>query len=159
MKSSVVSFLRDDAGVVSVDWTVLSAATVAMSLATVGLLNGGLQGLISRLDGELRSQQMSDSFVEFTSAHFEPLYEGNHINAAAAEELFTLANSMMNQELIDALQYGIQAIEAGETFTPEEIAQLMAIASVAHQRNLLPDSVMNHYFGFDGEPGVISSLL
>ncbi|NKX46224.1 Flp family type IVb pilin [Roseicyclus persicicus] len=149
MKSLTAHFLRDESGVVSVDWTVLSAATVAMSLATVAVLSGAIQGLISRLDAELRAQQMSDNFVVFTSAHFEPLYEGNHITAEAAEGLFALANEMMNQEVLDALEYGLQALENGE-LSPDDIAVLIAIGSVAAQRNLVPDEILDYYFGFYG---------
>jgi Flp pilus assembly pilin Flp len=154
MDQSLSSFLRDDTGAVSVDWTVLSAATVAMSLATVGVLSGGLQSLISRLDGELRAQMMSDSFVTFTSAHFEPLYETNSVSASAAEDMFLAANARMNQEVLDLLQMGIEAFEAGQ-LRDADIAQLYAIASVAAQRNLVSDTILDYYFGFDGASPMI----
>lgn len=152
MANHTISFLTDETGTVSVDWTVLSAATVAMSLATVGVLNGGIQGMVSRMDGELREQQMSDNFIEFTSAHFEPLYEGGYISAETAETFFDIANGMLNQELIDALEYGITALEEGQLST-EDLAALVAVASVAYQRNLIDDQIMHYYFGFDGSDG------
>jgi hypothetical protein len=37
------------------------------------------------------------------------------------------------------------------------MAILMALASVAHQRNIIDDGVMNYYFGFDGSGGRIST--
>ena len=158
MVSLVSRFLRREAGAVSVDWTVLSAATVAMSLATVGVLSGGLQALIGRLDGELRAQMMSDSFVTFTSAHFEPLYEGNHVSAEVAEELFLAANQMMNNEILALLQAGLEAYAEGE-LSAEDIAQLYAIASVAAQRNLVSDDILDYYFGFAGNPPQITAGL
>lgn len=129
-----------------------------MSLATVAVLNGGIQGLISRMDSELREQQLNDNFVEFTSAHFEPLYALNQITAEEAESLYNIANSMMNQEIIDALQYGIEAMENGQ-LTPADAAALLAVASVAYQRNIVDDQIMDYYFGFDGgEPRINDAL-
>lgn len=151
-------FLLDDRGAVTVDWTVLSAAAVAMSLATVAVLNGGLQAIVSRMDGELREQQMSDNFVRFISAHFEPLYATNMVTAAEAEAAYNSANMMMNQEIIDALQVGIEKLEAG-LLTDAQIVTLMALASVARQRNIIDATVLDYYFGVDGATGVVSGHL
>jgi Flp pilus assembly pilin Flp len=147
-------FLHGNSGAVAVDWTVLSASVLAMSLATVAVLNGGIQGLVSRMDAELRAQQMSDNFIQFTSAHFEPLYEYNLTTPEYAEAAFNLANDMMNQEIIDALHAGILAMEAG-TLTDEEAVALVALGSVARQRNIIDSEILNYYFGFDGTAGVI----
>jgi len=152
MIHSFEKFARDDRGAVSVDWTVLSAAVLGMSIATAGVLTGGIQSLVSRMDAELRAQQMSDNFIGFTSAHFEPLYELNLTTADYAEEQFDTANAMMNQDIIDAIQNGIAAM--GErTLTQEEAVTLVALASVARQRNIISTEVLNHYFGFDGSGG------
>lgn len=151
-------FLKNESGAVTVDWTTLSAAAVGLSLATAAVLSGTLDMVISRLDGELRDQQMSDSFVSFASSHFEPLYENNLIDPETAQDLFSTANEMLNQEIIDALQYGIEALEAGQ-LTPADAAALMAVASVAYQRNLVSDQILNYYFGFDGSPARINDAL
>lgn len=156
MSNPFCTFLRDTRGAVTVDWTVLSAAVVAMSLATVGVLNGGIQAMVSRADAELRDQQMSDNYIGFTSAHFEPLYENNITTAQVAEDYFNAANAMMNQDIINALETGITALEEGR-LTHDDMAILMALASVAHQRNIIDDGVMNYYFGFDGSGGRIST--
>lgn len=151
-------FLKDDNGTVSVDWTVLSSAAIAMSLATVGVLNGGIDGLVSRMDGELRDQQMSDNFIEFTSAHFEDLYAGGFTTPETAQTYFEIANSMLNQEIIDALEYGIQMLEAGE-LTYDDITALLAVASVASQRNLIDDEILDYYFGFESGGGRYTDAL
>ncbi|MDG3040063.1 hypothetical protein P6F28_02130 [Roseicyclus marinus] len=148
-------FVSDDSGAVTVDWTVLSAASVAMSLATVGVLNGGLQSVVSRVDAELREQQMSDNFVQFTSAHFQPLYQHNLATAEQAELAYDAANTMMNQEIIDSLQAGIQKMEAGQ-LTQDEVITLLGLASVARQRNILDPEMLDYYFGVDGGAGVIN---
>ena len=158
MKPLIQHFIKDERGAVTVDWTVLSAATVGMSLATVGVLNGGLQGLVSRMDAELRAQQMSDNFIQFTSAHFEPLYQNGFTTAEEAEAAHDAANQMMNQEIIDALQYGIEKLEAGLLNT-DQIVTLVAIASVARQRNIVDANVLDYYFGTDGGNGRINDFL
>ncbi len=158
MIRSIQNFLLDDSGAVTVDWTVLSAATVGMSLATVAVLNGGIQGMVSRMDAELREQQMSDNFIQFTSEHFEPLYENGFTTAAEAEAAHNVANQMMNQEIIDALQYGIEKLEAGLLNT-DQIVTLMALASVARQRNIIDPNVLDYYFGTDGANGKINDYL
>jgi hypothetical protein len=147
MIRAITSFARDEAGAVTVDWTTLSAAAVGMALATAAALNGSFQMMISRVDGELREQQMSDGFIQFTSAHFEPLYESNLVSPKRAETMFTIANGLMNHEVLEALEAGIQALEAGQ-LTDEEIAALIAIASVAWQRNIVSDDILDYYFGF-----------
>lgn len=150
------TFLLDDRGAVTVDWTVLSSATVAMSLATVALLNGTLRDVEGRLDAELRAQQMSDNFIQFTPEHFEALYANNIVTEEEAEAVYDVANQLMNQEIIDALQYGIEKLEAG-ILTQEQAIDLMAVASVARQRNIVDNNVLDYYFGFDGSEGRISS--
>jgi hypothetical protein len=141
--------LQDETAAVTVDWTSLSAAAVGLSLATAAMLNDTFQMMISRVDGELRDQQVSEGFIEFTSAHFEPLYEQNLIQPSLAETLFATANDLMNQDIIDALQVGIEKLEAGQ-LTTDEVAALVAIASVAWQRNVVPDNILDYYFGFGG---------
>lgn len=158
MTNRISDFFKSELGAVTVDWTVLSAAVVSMSLATVGVLSGGIQNMVSRLDAELRSQQLSDNFVQFTSAHFEPLYADDHISPATAQELFDSANLLMNQEIIDALNYGIQALENGQ-LTPQDVGTLIALASVADQRNLISDQTLDYYFGFDGSYPRINDAL
>lgn len=145
----ITTFLRDDSGAVTVDWTTLSAAAVGMSLATAAMLNDSFQMMISRVDGELRAQQMNDGFIQFTSAHFEPLYENNLIAPERAEMMFGTANALMNHDIIEALEAGIEALEAGQ-LSMDELAALIAIASVAWQRNIVPDEILDYYFGFDG---------
>lgn len=149
MYQSFLQFLKCDRGAITVDWTVLSAAAVGVALATAGALGGTLDWVISRLDGELRDQQMSDSFVTFTSAHFEPLYEANLIDAEMAAVLFENANEMLNSEVLAALQAGIEAMNAGE-LSAEELGELIALASVAYQRNLIPDEILAYYFSVGG---------
>lgn len=151
-------FLTDDSGTVSVDWAVLSGAVIAMSLATVAVLNGGIASLVSRMDAELRDQQLGDSFVTFTSAHFEALYERNLTTPALAQDVFTSANALMNQEILDGLQSGILALEEGR-LTQDDILTLTALASVARQRNIIDDQILDYYFGADGTAGRIAALL
>jgi len=159
MKHLFVKFLKAEQGAVTVDWTTLSSAAVGLSLATAAMLTGTVDMVTSRLDAELRDQQLSDGFVQFASAHFEPLYAEGKLDPEIAAEIFDIANQAMNQELIDALEAGISAFEAGEALSTQDIATLIAVASVAYQRNLIPDHILEYYFGFDGSAGAISSAI
>ncbi|MFY9246127.1 MAG: hypothetical protein WAO88_10070, partial [Roseicyclus sp.] len=118
-----------------------------LSLATAAMLTDTLDIVISRVDNELRTQQMSDDFVQFTSAHFEPLYAFGNVDAETAESLFTVANDMMNQEILDALEWGLEQMQSGAISSNDMVA-LYAVASVAYQRNLVPDQILEGYFGF-----------
>jgi Flp pilus assembly pilin Flp len=149
----VVDFLRDfvseEHGAISVDYTVISAAAVGMAIATTAIVTGGIDNLTQRIDTELRDRQLNDTFIGFESAHFEPLYMAGLLSEEAATDLWNDANSMMNQELIDLLAEGIAKIQDG-TITEEELGDLFAAASVAYQRNIVDDAVLEHYFGLDG---------
>jgi len=147
MLAHLKPYLREEHGAVTVDWTVLSAAAVAMALATLTVMNGGIDGLKSRLEAELRTQQLSDNFVNFTSEHFEDFYETGSMSEEEAAEYFELANGMMNQDIIDMLEEGIPDMTAGE-LTQTEIEQLYAVASVAYQRNIIDDAILEYHFGF-----------
>lgn len=140
-------FLSDERGAVTVDWTVLAAAAVGLSLATAASLNGTLDAVFSRVDHELRSQQISDDFVQFTSAHFERLYAQGTLDPETAQALFASANTMLNKDLLTMLEWGIAQLQAG-TMPQSDLAALYAAASVAYQRNVVPDDILQSYFGF-----------
>lgn len=157
MKQPCIRFWQSEDGVVTVDWTTLSAGAVALALATAGLLTAAIGNVNSRLDGELRAQQLSDGFVQFRSSHFEALYAAGALEPESAEQLFTTVNALLNQDILNNLQAGIAALEAG-TLPADELGILVAIGSVASQRNLIPDPYLNYYFGFDGSTAAIASV-
>lgn len=148
----VKTFLNDENGAISVDYTVLSAGAVAMAISATAIITGGIDFITSNVDAELRERQLNDTFIDFKPVHFAPLLQLGTVTEDDALLLFNAANSKMNQDIIDTLQEGIIAIEEG-TILPEEIPELFAIASVAYQRNVVDDRVLEYYFGFnDGEP-------
>ena len=147
--NQVSKFASDDHGAITVDWTVLSAAAVSLAIATTAVMTDALDVVSGRMDGELRSRQLSDSWVEFAANHFSPMLEAGAISEAQAEELYDMASDLMNYDLMTNLEAGIAALEAG-TITEEEIVALVALGSVAYQRNVVDDGMLNHYFGFDG---------
>lgn len=146
-------FLSEEHGAISVDYTVLSAAAVGMAVATTAIVTGGIENLTQQIDTELRDRQLNDTFIAFESVHFEPLYMAGLLTEEQATELWNSANASMNQDLIDQLAEGIEKINDG-SITEEELGDLFAAASVAYQRNVVDDAVLEHYFGFDGStPG------
>lgn len=151
------SFIHDERGAVTVDWTVLSSAAVAMALATVAMLDEGILSMVSRMDAELREQSLSDNYIGFTPAHFEPVLELGFTTASYAEELFETANDLMNHEIITGLELGIQAIENG-TLSQDDAVILVALASVARQRNIIDAQILDYYFSTEAPAGTMYDL-
>lgn len=147
--SHVTRYLTDDRGAVTVDWTVISSAAVGLAVATTAIMTDSLDVLSMRMDDELRSRQLSDDWIQFYASHFEPILETGAISETQAESVYSAANELMNYDLVSNLTAGIEALENG-TITAEEIIGLVALASVAYQRNLVDDAILNYYFGFDG---------
>ncbi|GAA5068789.1 hypothetical protein N0B44_01440 [Roseibacterium beibuensis] len=152
MKKVFSNFLHDEGGAITVDYTVLSAAVVGMTIAATAVVTGSIENLTQRIDTELRTRQLNDSFIGFDSSHFEALYEAGLVTEEGAADLFAAANGMMNQDIINALEAGLESIQNG-TITIEEAAELYAIASVAYQRNIVPDEIIDYYFNFSGGSG------
>lgn len=142
-------FLTDERGAITVDWTVLSALAVGIAIATTAVLTDTVAVLAGRMDHELRSRQMSDEWVEFFASHFAPILETGYVSEAEVELLYDSANELMNHSVLTQLSDGITALEEG-TITAEELVELVAIASVAYQRNLVDDAMLDYYFGFEG---------
>lgn len=147
--STLTEFLIDDCGAITVDWTVLASAAVGLAIATTAIMTDTIQILAGRMDDELRSRQLSDDWIQFLATHFEPILETGYLSEAQAEVLYDEANVLMNYDIISQLTSGIEALEEG-TITPEELVELVAVASVAYQRNLADDGMLDYYFGFGG---------
>ncbi len=56
------SFIEDQSGAVTVDWTVMTAAIVGLGIATYGVVSGGISNLSSDVDLHLRQDHISTSF-------------------------------------------------------------------------------------------------
>lgn len=147
MHFDLKSFWHNENGAITVDWTALGAAVVGLSLATAAALTGTLDMVISRVDHELRSQQLSDDFVQYTPSHFEQLLSQAAVDTETAQSLFAIANGMMNQDIINALAQGLEKMANG-TLSKDDQAMLYAIASVAYQRNIVDDHILKAHFGF-----------
>lgn len=118
-------------------------------MATAAVLTDVTDNLSSRMDSELRTRTLGDEWVQFTANHFSPILETGYITEEDAAVVYDLANEMMNYDVLTELENGIQALENG-TITAEEMVELVAIASIAYQRNLADDGMLDYYFGFEG---------
>ena len=58
----MLSFITDDSGAVTVDWVVLTAATVGLGLATMAVVSAGVEDLSGDVSGQMESQVISASF-------------------------------------------------------------------------------------------------
>lgn len=56
-------FLRDESGAVTVDWVVMTSATVGLGLATMATVTGGVENL----SGDIRTQLSSDGWNLFNN--------------------------------------------------------------------------------------------
>jgi hypothetical protein len=149
--------LRAESGAITVDWTVLAAAMTAMCLATAALMNDNFLTLSGMMDAELRDRQMQDDWVEYYASRFEPALESGYLTEDQAQAIHDLAASMSTNNLRDQLEQGIRALEEG-TITTDELVELVGIASVAEQLNLVDEATMDQYFGFSGgEPSYMNS--
>lgn len=137
--SNFRQFLISESGAITVDWVVLTAAVTGMALAATAVVEGGIENLASDLEAQLRTQQVSDAFVQFDSSFFNGLYDLGMVTEANAEAYFNLANEMTNAEILSALEQGMLDLNDGN-LSDAEIAQLMAMASVAIQRNIIDES-------------------
>ena len=135
-------FLISENGAITVDWVVLTAAATGMALAATALVEGGIENLASDLEEQLRTQQVSDAFVQFDSSFFNDLYDLDMVTEANAEVYFDLANEMTNAEILDALEQGVMDLNDGN-LSDSEIAQLVAMASVAVQRNIIDEGTIS----------------
>lgn len=149
MLNVFVKFASDERGAITVDWTVLSSAAVGLAIATTAIMTDSIDVLAGRMDDELRSRQLSDEWVGFYASHFEPVLQSGYMTEEQVETLFESANEMMNHSVTSALVEGIEAMEDG-SITAEELVELIAVASVAYQRNIVDDATLDYYFGFEG---------
>lgn len=56
------TFLADDAGAVTVDWVVLTAAIVGLGLAVISVISGGLENLSGDINTQLRADHITNAF-------------------------------------------------------------------------------------------------
>ncbi|MEX3015588.1 Flp family type IVb pilin [Gymnodinialimonas hymeniacidonis] len=142
-------FVRAEDGVTTTDWTVLASLCVGLALATSGELTDVFNLIAGQVDGEMRDRQMQDDWVEFYASHFQPMLEAGVLDEATASSYHDLAGGMMNHTLMSELEAGIEMLE-NDVLTQEQLGQLISVASIAHQRNLVDPAVLDYYFGFDG---------
>lgn len=56
------NFLNDEAGAVTVDWVVLTAAIVGLGVAVLATVDDGVADISSDINNQLTSQAISTSF-------------------------------------------------------------------------------------------------
>ncbi|MBF9029192.1 hypothetical protein HKCCE3408_02180 [Rhodobacterales bacterium HKCCE3408] len=54
------NFARSEAGAVTVDWVVLTAAIVGLGLAVMAVISGGVEDLTGEIQAELAAQNPTD---------------------------------------------------------------------------------------------------
>ncbi len=62
------TFIKDDSGAVTVDWVVLTGATVGLGLATMGVVSGGIENLSTDVSNQMRNQEVGGLFSNWGAA-------------------------------------------------------------------------------------------
>ena len=62
MVNCIFSFALDEEGAVTVDWVILAAGVISLSLAAVGVITDGTEDISGDVEGRLKSQLISTSF-------------------------------------------------------------------------------------------------
>jgi len=143
---TIREFIQDDTGAITVDYVVLSAAAVGMAIATTDILRGGIDGMTSNLEEQLRTRNLSDDFVVFDSAHFSTSLNTGFLSEADANQLFDMANQMTNASILSLLEEGMTAMNNGVELSDQDYAELSAVASVARQRNIADSAELDQFF-------------
>lgn len=64
MRDQIVAFWADESGAATVDWVVLTAASVGLGVAVMGQISDGVESLSREVDTFLRSDIISTTFPE-----------------------------------------------------------------------------------------------
>ena len=56
------NFASSEAGAVTVDWVVLTAAIVGLGLAVMAVISGGLQDVSNDINAQLRTDMITNAF-------------------------------------------------------------------------------------------------
>ena len=62
MLNAIKTFAADEAGAVTVDWVVLTAALVGLGLAVMGVISSGLDSLSSDINDVLQTNHATTGF-------------------------------------------------------------------------------------------------
>jgi hypothetical protein len=67
MRDHIKFYLRSEAGIVSVDWVMMTAGGVALGLAAIAVLSGGMNDLSGEVQGAMLEADPADQgFPPFT---------------------------------------------------------------------------------------------
>lgn len=64
---SLMSFLSDESGAVTVDWVVLTAALVGLGLAVISVVSSGLEDLSGDIQTQLEADHVTAGFSASSS--------------------------------------------------------------------------------------------
>ena len=68
MLNAIKTFSADEAGAVTVDWVVLTAALVGLGLAVMGVVSNGIEDLTGDIGNQLCGDVISTSFAPGAAA-------------------------------------------------------------------------------------------
>ncbi len=81
----LLQFFRSESGAATVDWVILTAATVGMSLAVMDVVSGAVENLSNDIAAQLSSIQIRTTFEEWQDVR-DQMAAAEAASAAAAQD-------------------------------------------------------------------------
>ena len=137
------NFLKAEAGAVTVDWVVLTAALVGLGLATMGVVSSGVQDASGDVEATLSGDLVGTSFMELTGWEYAAIDQSNydnHLSQALDPDqiddamLIASMDSLLN-ELTDSVPLDVQADRVSR-YSHARFDQLAAYIEAAEARSL-----------------------
>ncbi len=163
-------FIFSETGAVTVDWVVLTGATVGLGLATMGVVSGGIENLSGDVDASLRQTEIADAFPGFepgvlASFDFSGGQADGWIGGVATDvggelgEVYQIAANQLAQLNLEVPAGASQAVLSFDLIGMDSLDSEAATISI----NGTPVSIATGNFGSisfadQGAPGVSVAL-
>ena len=143
------SFIKNDAGAVTVDWVVLTAALVGLGLATMSVVSGGVEDLSTDTADQLKKDNIiRTSFSSIDASHRDAIDE-NYYNY-----LVDTAHGMTNEDLAARI-----ATESADVVAGQNSLDTFEALVTEDYANLNPDTqaTLNNNYGIVNQAGIDST--
>jgi Flp pilus assembly pilin Flp len=145
-------FLRDESGAVTVDWVVLTAATVGLGIASVGAVRLGVGNMGGNISASLSNAYVAGSNM-VASTLFTPNLDGQGISARSWGFDTDASYDLGGWERVDRA-FGVQLIRDGHAGANSQSGGFMI--DMAYGGNTSLARTLRH--ASDGQPYTVSIL-
>ncbi len=133
---STLCFFDDDAGAVTVDWVVLTAAIVGLGIASYTVVSGGVSDISTDISGQLSNQQIVSAFPASG-----PSLSNLSMRVFTDDQRTEAAETMRdyNEATLDGMIAQFEALTKGQDLSTDPYAAFadsLAIAQFEKERRL-----------------------